>query len=112
MKSLLIVDDDREFVLRFIEQVGRKGVMISFADTLEKANFLINNNKFDYIFANVKIPGGNSLVLKNNFNKNNLEKPQIYFMSNIEKFNKKINEIGERCFYKNEITTKIDSLLQ
>lgn len=112
MKNLLIIDDDRGFVLKLMEKVAGKGVTVSFADDIKRASYMIDNNFYDYIIANAKIPGGSTLSLIDFFSKEKeKDKSIVYFMSNIDAINKSINETGKRCLYKYEIENRLDTLL-
>ncbi|MBN2546468.1 MAG: response regulator [Spirochaetes bacterium] len=108
MKNMLIVDDDRNFVLRIMNRIKGKNIGVSFADTLKQAVYLVSNNKYDLVLANVKIPGGNSLILKNN---NHINDTKFYFMSSIDSDYNYASQCGEKCIYKYNIENTIEALI-
>src|SRR4030043_869048 len=101
MRSMLIVDDDKNFVMRLMNMVKGKNIGVSFADTLKRAVFLVNNNKYDFVLANVKIPGGNSLILKKS--NINIDDTIFYFMSSFDSDYNFASQCGEICIYKYNI---------
>ncbi len=109
MRNMLIVDDDKNFVMRILNKIKGKNIGVSFADTLKRALFLVKNNKYDFVLANVKIPGGNSLILKKN--NNNFDDTIFYFMSSIDSDYNLASQCGEICIYKYNIENTIEALI-
>lgn len=98
-KKILIVDDDTGFVSRMLDLVGNTKHSFSVADSLNRAKYLLQKNQFDLILANVKVPGGSSLDLKNNFNKA-LYNPDFWFMSSLDSDYNYVVDKGEKCYHK------------
>ena len=110
-KKILIVDDDTGFVSKIMDSISGKNFCFSIADSLNRAKYLLKRNKFDLILANVKVPGGNSLQLKekNNFSPSNTN---FLFMSNIDSDYNYVKSRGEECCYKYDFNNSIKALLE
>ncbi len=107
-RKVLIVDDDSSFVSGLMSFILNKEITISIADSLKRAKFLIKNDNYDLILANVKIPGGCSLELKNEFNITS--GTHFLFMSNLDSDYNFIKEKGEQCYYKYNLNNSIGEI--
>lgn len=102
LKNILIIDDDRDFVSKVIPKMSGCNYVFSVAGTLQRAKFLIETYKYDIILANIKVPGGNSIDLKNEIVRG-LKDTQFLFMSNLDSDYNRALDNGEACYYKYEI---------
>ena len=78
-KKILIVDDDLNFINRIINSCLEYNCSIAIASSISQAKNIIEKDEFDIIFANTKVPGGNSIVLKSNIK----NKTKLLFMSSL-----------------------------
>jgi DNA-binding response OmpR family regulator len=104
-KKVLIVDDDCNFVQKLMNS-GNNNAVFSIADSIKRANDLLLIDKFDLIIANSKVPGGSSLILKENITK----ETQILFVSGIDSEYNRIKESGEVCYKKYEMNNKFEAI--
>ena len=79
-KKILIVDDDLNFVNKIIDNCLEYDCSIAIASSISQAKDILKNDQFDIIFANTKVPGGNSIVLKSNIEDNT----RLLFMSSLK----------------------------
>lgn len=106
-KKILIVDDDSGFVADMLNIIVDKDYSISVADSLKRAIEMMRFNVYDYIIANVKIPGGTSFTLKEKLKGNT----KLLFMSNLESDSEFIKKSGEKFYYKLDIPNLMDLAL-
>lgn len=106
-KKILIVDDDSGFVANMLNIIIDKNYSISVADSLNRAIEMIQFNVYDYIIANVKIPGGSSIALKDRIKGNT----KLLFMSNLESDSEFIKKSGDKFYYKLDIPNLMDLAL-
>jgi DNA-binding response OmpR family regulator len=105
-KKILIVDDDCNFVQKIMNLNGITGSVFSVADSLKRANDLLLIDHFDLVIANTKVPGGNSLSLKNFISSDT----RICFISGLGSEYNKIKECGELCYHKYELNNQFEVL--
>ena len=105
-KKILIVDDDNGFVYEIINNMINKDYSVSVAYSLSRAENILKDCNFDIILANYKIPGGNSMTLKNLTPSDT----KFYFMSNIDSDSEYIKKCGELFFYKQDISYNLDKV--
>jgi len=110
-KRILIVDDDINFVNRILNICGNKKYSFSIADSIKRAMMYISGDKFDLILANVKVPGGSSVELKNSKNYN-LSSTSFLFMSDLDSDYSYVNKIGEKCCHKYDIQESLKVYLE
>lgn len=110
-KNILIVDDDSGFVARIMNTFSGKSYSFSIADSLNRAKYLLKNNQFDIVLANVKVPGGNSLELKKEV-KRFCPGTDLFFMSSLDSDYDLVINKGERCYHKYELDNKIGDILE
>lgn len=101
-KKILIIDDDSNFVSNLIPAKSADRLIFSIADSLQRAKLLLQIYQYDIILANIKVPGGNCLELKDDIT-TCLPDAQFLFMSNLDSDYKKAINSGEECYYKYEI---------
>ncbi|MCK4797168.1 MAG: hypothetical protein KAT05_07285 [Spirochaetes bacterium] len=112
LKKILIVDDDSSFVVRVMNSISSGArFCFSIADSLKRAKYLLNNDKFDLILANVKVPGGNSLELKKEVIAIAPD-TNFLFMSSIDADYDFIKNKGEKCYHKYELNNTIGALFK
>ncbi len=109
--KVLIVDDDSGFVVNLMNTDMIKKVSFATADSLSRAKTLLKRDDYDLVLANVKIPGGCSLSLKDEIRDKN-PGTNFFFMSNLDSDFNYINNIGEKCFHKYELNTELGVLLK
>jgi two-component system response regulator HydG len=109
--KVLIVDDDSGFVVNLMNTAINNKISISTADSLTRAKTLLKKDKYDLVLANVKIPGGCSLSLKDEI-KDNTPKTDFLFMSNLDADYDYINSMGEKCCHKYEINKNLGNILK
>lgn len=109
-KNILIVDDDITFVYKIINTIGNKDYFFSTADSLKKAEYLINNDNFDIVLANIKVPGGNTIILKKVIKSGSI-KTIFLFMSNVDSDYNFIKNLGENCCHKYDIFNSLKVIL-
>ncbi|HNZ27326.1 MAG TPA: response regulator [Spirochaetota bacterium] len=107
-KTILIVDDDPGFVADMLNGIIDKNYSISVADSLNRAINMIQCDAYDYIIANVKIPGGNSIVLKDKLRGDT----KLLFMSNLESDSEFIKKSGDKFYYKLDMPNLMDLALE
>ena len=59
--QILVVDDDYDFAESLAEVLEDRGHVITIANSGEEAIEVFNNDKFDLIFMDVKLPGMNGV---------------------------------------------------
>jgi DNA-binding response OmpR family regulator len=96
-KRILIVDDDINFIKRVFNRSSH--LMISVADSLSRAEDLLNYEKYDLVVANSRIPGGSGLSVKSMLDLNT----RICFVSGIKSDVEQIKESGDVCFHKYDL---------
>jgi DNA-binding response OmpR family regulator len=104
-KKILIVDDDCNFVQKLMNS-GNFNFVFSVADSIKRANDLLLIDKFDLIIANSKVPGGSSLILKNNLSSDT----RILFVSGMDSEYNRIKECGEVCYKKYDLNSKFEAI--
>ncbi|MCG8569388.1 MAG: hypothetical protein MJB14_04545 [Spirochaetes bacterium] len=101
-KKILIIDDDLYFTRNLMEAYLKDDLSFSLADSLNRALNLLEINDYDFILANVHVPGGCCHVLKAEL-KNQKKHAQVFFMSNLDSDHFLSQEAGETCFLKKDI---------
>lgn len=109
-KKILIVDDDMSFVNKILDSCPNSKHTYAIADSIKRARYLLSNDSFDIILANVKVPGGNSIELKSNGSE--LKKTSFLFMSNLDSDYDYVNNIGEKCYYKYDFDKSLKVYLE
>jgi len=110
-KKILIVDDDKSFVNKILDSCPECRHIFSIADSLNRAKYLLSNDSFDIILANVKIPGGSSIELKSQIDLS-VSKTNFLFMSNLEEDHDLISNYGEKCYYKYDFDSSLKVYLE
>ena len=78
-KKILIVDDDLNFVNRIIDNCFEYDCSIAIASSISQAKSILEEDQFDIIVANTKVPGGNSAILKSKIK----NETKLLFMSSL-----------------------------
>jgi len=105
-RKVLIVDDDYSFICNLVNSQPDCGMSFSIADSLNRANDMLNRDNFDLIIANSKIPGGSSLSLKNKIPSDT----EILFLSSLDSEYNKIKDSGEKCYHKYNLGNRFEVL--
>ena len=108
-KNILIVDDDSNFIWQMINNIQNKDCSIATANSIDRAEDILDNNKFDFVVANVTVPGGNSMCLK----EHSSPSTQFLFMSNFDGIIQSFytNSFTDKCYYKHDVTGILDRAL-
>ena len=109
-KKILILDDDNNFVCSLLNAFREDNFSFSIADSIERALYLLKMDYYDLIIANVKVPGGNSYILKKEI-KSIFPTTKIIFMSSIDSDYDAILNHGEKCLHKYEMLKENFSVL-
>ncbi len=80
-KKILIVDDEELLREILMEELGFYGAEVTGAENGTDAFELIQKNKFDAIITDVRMPGGNGLILIKNINEKIKDLPKIFICS-------------------------------
>jgi DNA-binding NtrC family response regulator len=110
-KKILIVDDDMSFVNKILDSCPSCKHTYAIADSIKRAKYLLSNDSFDIILANVKVPGGNSMELKSD-SSNELKNTSFLFMSNLDSDYENVNNSGEKCYYKYDFDKSLKVYLE
>jgi DNA-binding response OmpR family regulator len=105
-KKILIVDDDCNFVQKIMNSDNKNNIF-STADSLKRADEILQIDRFDLIIANSRIPGGSSLLLKDKITPDT----RILFISSLDSEYDKIKKKGELCYKKYELKDQYEALL-
>jgi DNA-binding NtrC family response regulator len=109
-KDILIIDDDRIFIQNILDSFACMDCTFSLADSVNHAEILLESNHYDIILANVKMPGGNSLILKKKV-KEKTPETSFLFMSGMSSDYNHLRELGEECYYKSELNDTFEYLI-
>lgn len=105
-KRILILDDDFNFICRMMNNSIIKDFSFSVADSITRALELLAIESFDFILANVKVPGGSSLDIKEKLKELSPETHMV-FMSGIESDYNFVTASGEVCYKKQDLNNTI-----
>ena len=107
-KNILIVDDDSNFIWQMINNIKNRYCSIATANSIDRAENILDNNDFDFVVANVTVPGGNSMCLKDHSSPDT----KFLFMSNFDSTVKTFyNSFSDKCYYKQDVTGILDRAL-
>ena len=98
-KKVLIVDDDYSFIRKFVNSDNSNNVILSFADSVNRALDMLAYDSFDLIIANSNAPGGNLSNLKESIPPSS----RILFLSSTDSDYQKIINSGEVCLHKYDV---------
>lgn len=101
--KILIIDDDNTFRNKLITDCRGTACSFAIADSIPRARALMTFENFDIILANVHVPGGESLELKQEMS-HLAPHSQFIFMSSIDNHYNAIVDRGERCLHKYELS--------
>ncbi len=108
-KKVLIVDDDSNFCCGIMSRYSEGDISFSMADTLSIARGMVRDGHFDFVLANVKIPGGESTKLRDDVASLSPQ-TKIIFMSGLESDYKILSSRGEKCILKQNINNNENNL--
>ncbi len=63
MSKILVIDDERSIQQSFKKRLNKEGFDVDVADGWQNSKELIQNNLYDIIFLDIKIPGKNGLEI-------------------------------------------------
>lgn len=106
IKNLLIVDDDYSFIKEVMNSEKADVFTLSFADSVKRAIDMLSCQNFDLVAANLRVPGGNSLKIKNSIS----EKSKVLFFSSMDSDYENLRNSGEICLHKYDLRDKIEVL--
>lgn len=106
--KVLIIDDDSGFVFSLMNRFVEQDYAFSLAESIGRAKVMLENNKFDVVLANSRVPGGYSYSLKDEI-KSFYPDTRMIFMSSIDSDYEKLKKLGEECVRKNELYGRIEA---
>jgi DNA-binding NtrC family response regulator len=93
LKSILLVDDDREFTNVAEMIIEHLGHIVSIADTVDDAKQWIDNNQFDHVFIDYMLPDGSGLHVYEHL-ENKGRRPKVTFITGHPEIKSAISHIA------------------
>lgn len=94
MKSILLIDDDKDFTEVATHIIEYLGHIVSVAHSVEDANEWIDNNDFDHVFIDFMLPDGSGLHIYDHLSKTKTRTPKCTFITGNPKIKQAIGSIA------------------